>query len=128
MGRVASASETGGEVVLERRLSTLARPLDLGSSSASLPTKRWEGRCFERQHDPVHHLIQVSPHVAAPEPQHLEAMPPENAVAHSVVLGVAIVAVLVAVDLDDKPAREAGKVQIVAAERILSADVIAAVA
>lgn len=65
---------------------------------------------------------------SGPEAQHLQTVPLKDRVANRIVFALAIVAVLPTIDLDRQPPRETKEVEVVAAERRLTAKVIATLA
>jgi len=78
---------------------------------------------LKREDDAVHHPVQVLADVRRREPEHAKAFALQDFVPHEIMLGLKVVSVLEAVDLNREPATEAGEVQIVPANGILPANV-----
>jgi hypothetical protein len=98
----------------------------LGCALATLPVSG-RGR-FQRGQDRFHDSAEVAPDLAGPNPDDPEAVPLENAIAYKIVIGLHVIAVLKAVDLDCQASREAGEVEVIAAERVLPSERETAVA
>jgi len=74
---------------------------------------------LDRDHD----AIEVRVDVGIPEPQGAEAGPAEHRIAHGVMVGLNVLPMLAAVDLDDQAAFEADEIKVEAEERRLPAEV-----
>jgi len=119
MGRDRPRSGQGREVAIKLGVSIPAytSPPVLGCALATLPVSG-RGR-FQRGQDRFHHPAEIAADLASPDPDDLEAVPPENSVANKVMVGLHIIAVLKAVDFNGQTSREAGEVEVIAAERVL---------
>ena len=132
MGRDRRQSRQGGEAALKLGVSAPAHtcPPAFGFASATLPVKGRGTRVrrgLERQHDPIHHPVQVAPDLASPEPQHSVSMSRQDPIPDSIVRRLDILTVLAAIDFDGDPPGVADEVEIVAAKRRLAAEVKASV-
>ena len=98
----------------------------------SLPIKgrvaraRWGNRgCLQRRADRTHHAFEILANIAVPKSQDPEAFADQHAIADGVVRGLLSGAVTLAIHLDDQASREADEVEVVAAERGLTAKLVA---
>ncbi|HEY1447569.1 MAG TPA: hypothetical protein VGF33_03465 [Caulobacteraceae bacterium] len=70
--------------------------------------------------DGFHHAVEVGVHIGIPEPEGAEAGAAEDIVAQEVVIGLNVITVLAAVDLNGEPFTEADEIEIEAFERRLA--------
>ncbi|MDB5423168.1 MAG: hypothetical protein JWQ29_584 [Phenylobacterium sp.] len=77
---------------------------------------------FQGGEDCFHHAAEIAPDFSCPHPDDPEAVPPQNSVADKIMIGLHLIAMLKAIDLNDQVLREAGEIEVVAAEGVLPAE------